>query len=122
MKMFLHLSSLIIAGGYAAAELAETMGAHLPTLINIENALIAFICVLTAAILTADYARRAGTLSKPANAPAAATASATRRPLVGARRRVRAIRRGAEAARLATPPSKVTVFPKRRSVECDRAA
>jgi len=117
MKTILNLFALIIAGGYATAALAETAGARLPAAVNLENAVIVFSAVLAAAILAGDYVKQ------PATARAAtARAERGRVPAATAHQHAYRIRRGFEAARLANPPASVSVFPKSRPVECDRAA
>lgn len=113
MKKLLILSSLVIAGGFAAAQFASLAGLALPAALNLQNALFAFAATLVALLLHADYAPR-----HPLRLPALKPATAISRP----RRNGYSIRRGSEAARLAPPPARVNVFPKASPACCGNAA
>jgi hypothetical protein len=119
MKNLLTLSSLIITGGYIAAEIAESAGVSLPAAINAENALIAFTVVFAALTLFSDYAPKA---PRATAARALAVRAARTGNTASVRRQGYAIRRGAEAARLANPPARVVLFPKTPATCCDHAA
>lgn len=113
MKKILSLSALILVGITAAAELAATAGLSVPAVINTQNLLVAFVVGFTALIVAVDYAPRK-MLALPARTAAPRN--------TGDRHSAYSIRRGAEAARLATPPARVAIFPK-SAVACgERAA
>lgn len=114
MKKVLTLSALVLVGITAAAELAATAGLAVPAVINTQNLLIAFVVGLTALIVATDYAPRRMLALPASTTPAQRTA--------GLRRSGYSIRRGAEAARLAPPPARVTLFPKSAAAGLDRAA
>ncbi len=114
MKKILTLSSLALVGIYAAAEFAAAAGLAVPAVINAQNLLIAFVVGLTSLIIVTDYAPRK-TLALPVRSTPSARSSA-------ARRQGYSIRRGAEAARLATPPARVTILSKSAVASCARAA
>ncbi|MBS0633720.1 MAG: hypothetical protein JSS11_17560 [Verrucomicrobia bacterium] len=114
MKKVFTLSALLLVGITAAAEFAASAGLAVPAVINAQNLLIAFVVGLTALIVVTDYAPRRTLALPDCGTPAPRTA--------GLRRQGYSIRRGAEAARLAPPPSRVTLLPKPVAAGLDRAA
>ncbi len=120
MKKLLTLSSLLIVGGYAAVELARDAGVRLPAAFTPVNALIAFTLVSLSLIALADYGPKSRAIA--VRAPARREGPKRLHSIAAAHHHVHAIRRGAEAARLASISPAVVCFPRRRSVRLQRAA
>lgn len=120
MKTHLAFSALVVAGSYAAVELARSVGVSLPVWLNLGNAFLAFTVVTTALVVTADY----GPKSRPIALPAPVRRMKSLRPhsIAAAHHHLYAIRRGAEAARLSAPPMCVTVYPRNNVAHWKRAA
>jgi hypothetical protein len=118
MKNILHLISLLAVGGYAAAQFAGAGGYHVADAINASNLVSVLTFAGIALLLLADYRqpRRASLADRRADI--ANTTSVVTAPR---RRSAYSIRRGAEAARLASPTA-VIRFPAAPRVRCDRAA
>jgi hypothetical protein len=118
MKKLLTLTSVFVLIAAAATELATSAGLHAPATLGLGNAFLTFTVATFALIVLADYGRKPRTLSLRLR-----PAAALRRPsIAAAHHHVYAIRRGAEAARLARVPSRITYFPRRTHVRCERAA
>lgn len=119
MKHTLLLSSLAILGSYVSVELARASGIQVPATLNAGNAFVAFVVVVGALIVLADYGRKLPALR---TAPVTvATARTPGRSIAAAHHHVYAIRRGTQAARLAHP-SRVVVFPRQTSTRLRRVA
>lgn len=120
MKTILQLISLLTVSGYAAAQVAAASGFQVPASVNVSNAVIVLTVGFVALLLMADYGKVAQ--CSPAAVRVAHTNTAHSGPAIArARRSAYSIRRGAEAARLASP-STVASFPAAPRMRCDRAA
>lgn len=124
MKSHLALSSLLVITGYAVVDVARYAGVSLPTFLNAQNALSAFVLLSLALVVLSDYGRKV----RPIALPARTWTPHVRRHLrpahgsiAAAQRHIYAIRRGSEAARLAPAP-KIVIFPRNLSARQDRAA
>lgn len=120
MKTHLILSSLLILAGYAAIELAKSAGVSLPDALNVGNAVIAFTVVSLALVVLADYGPKVRPI--PVVFRTRRIAVPCRRSVAVAHHHLYAIRRGAEAARLAAAPARVAVYPKNNVASWKRAA
>lgn len=119
MKNILSRSALLVLSGYVLADAARSLGLYVPDALNLGSAFLAYVGVMSALLLVADY----GPKARPVKLPVFTRNTQQHRPSVAAAyRHVYAIRRGAEAARLAKAPGRIVIFPHNTPARRQRAA
>jgi hypothetical protein len=113
MKNALTLFSLGLFAAIASAELARSAGFQAPHILSISNGVIALSVVLLLKLLLADYGAKARPVALPVSRRS--TDALRRGSIASAYHHIYAVRRGVEAARLATP-NRVVVFPRRAPI------
>jgi hypothetical protein len=118
MKKLLTLTSVFVLVAAAGSELATSAGLHAPATLGVGDAFLALTVAIFALIVLADY----GPKPRPIALRLQPTATLRRPSIAAAHHHVYAIRRGAEAARLARVSSRMAYFPRRTHIRWERAA
>lgn len=119
MKNALTLSSLVLVAAITIAELVRSAGLQAPHVLGIGQAALAFSALVLTQLMLADYGAKARPIALPGSRrfPHARRLGST----ASAYHHVYAVRRGIEAARLASP-NRVVVSPRRTPLHSRTAA